>query len=88
MSRVSVKNGALPKNRGMYIILGLLAGMLGIHNFYAGYDRRGFAQLVLSAISLLFSFLFIPIFFLIPVAFSVLFDIILVEKDANGETMV
>ena len=36
------------KTRGAYIILGVLLGVFGIHNFYAGYYGRGIAQLVIS----------------------------------------
>lgn len=37
-----------PRSRGMYIILGVLLGCLGIHNFYAGYYGRGAAQLIIT----------------------------------------
>jgi curved DNA-binding protein CbpA len=36
------------KSRGTYIILGLLLGGLGIHNFYAGYYSRGATQIILT----------------------------------------
>lgn len=39
-----------PKSRGVYIILGLLFGCLGIHNFYAGYVGRGAAQLIITVL--------------------------------------
>src|SRR5262245_33723833 len=38
------------KNRGVYIILGLFLGCLGIHNFYAGYNGRGATQLLISLV--------------------------------------
>ena len=31
----------LSKSRGIYIVLGLLLGAIGIHDFYAGYSGRG-----------------------------------------------
>ena len=34
------------RSRGIYIILALFFGMLGVHNFYAGYLGRGLAQLL------------------------------------------
>lgn len=34
------------KSRGVYITPALFFGFLGIHNFYAGYFGRGFAQLL------------------------------------------
>ena len=37
------------KSRGVYIILGLLFGVLGIHDFYAGYNGRGATKFVLVA---------------------------------------
>lgn len=37
------------KSRGVYIILGLLFGVLGIHDFYAGYNGRGAVKFVLVA---------------------------------------
>ena len=36
------------KSRGVYIILGILLGTLGIHNFYAGHYRNGSIQICLS----------------------------------------
>ena len=36
------------KSRGVFIILGLLLGCLGIHNFYAGYNGKGAVQLIIT----------------------------------------
>ena len=36
------------KSRGVYIILGILLGTLGIHNFYAGHYRNGSIQICLT----------------------------------------
>lgn len=36
------------KSRGVYIILGLFLGSLGIHNFYAGHYRAGAGQLIIT----------------------------------------
>ncbi len=36
------------KSRGVFIIPGIFFGMLGIHNFYAGYHKRGTAELCVS----------------------------------------
>ena len=38
----------LAKSRGVYIILGLFFGCLGIHNFYAGYYGKGALQLIIT----------------------------------------
>lgn len=47
-----------PLSRGVYILLGILLGWIGIHNFYAGYPIRGFLQIVatfLLAVSRVFA---------------------------------
>lgn len=38
------------KSRGVYIILGLFFGMLGVHNFYAGRHGRGLWQLLCTLV--------------------------------------
>lgn len=38
------------KSRIIAGLLAVLTGMLGIHNFYLGYFRRGLCQLLLTAI--------------------------------------
>ena len=40
-----------PKSRTAYVVLGILLGGMGIHNFYAGYSGRAIAQLLLSILS-------------------------------------
>ena len=40
------------KSRAAYIVLGILLGALGIHNFYAGYTRRAVGQLCLTVLTL------------------------------------
>ena len=37
-----------PKSRLAFILLGIFLGSFGIHNFYAGYTKRGVAQLCLT----------------------------------------
>lgn len=59
-----------PKSRVTYVILGLLLGGLGIHNFYAGYTGRGILQLI-------FCWTFIP-------AFIALIEVLTVKKDGRG----
>lgn len=65
------------KSRGVYIVLGLFLGCLGIHNFYAGYNGKGIAQLL---ISLTFIGVFIT-------AIWALIEIITVNTDASGAPM-
>lgn len=44
---------AIAKSRGVYIILGLLFGGLGFHDFYAGYNGKGAAKLAIFCIPFL-----------------------------------
>jgi TM2 domain-containing membrane protein YozV len=39
------------KSRGVYIVLALFFGCLGVHNFYAGYNGRGAAQLIITLLT-------------------------------------
>jgi TM2 domain-containing membrane protein YozV len=69
------------KSPGVYIILGLLLGLLGIHNFYAGYYGRGAVQLAITA---LLGWIYIGIFI---TGIWVLIELFSVEDDANGVRM-
>lgn len=61
-----------PKSRLAYILLGLFLGGLGVHNFYAGYNGKGIAQLLSFGI-------------LTPVVWIwVIVEIITVTKDVQG----
>ena len=40
-----------PKSRVTFILLGIFLGAFGVHNFYAGYNRRGWFQLALTCLS-------------------------------------
>lgn len=66
------------RSRTAYIMLGLFLGMLGIHNFYAGYTGRGLAQLLLNL--LLFWTIVVPI----GVAVWVIVEICTTLQDADG----
>ena len=65
------------KSRSTYILLALFLGLFGIHNFYAGYQGRGIAQLLITL------FTFWLIFPLIAVCIWVLIEICIIDKDAN-----
>jgi len=41
-----------PKKRTTFIVLGALLGALGAHNFYAGYIKKGIAQLTITVVTL------------------------------------
>jgi TM2 domain-containing membrane protein YozV len=69
------------KSRGVYIILGIFFGLLGVHNFYAGYYAQGAAQ-CLSTILLCWTVV-VPIIVLI----WVIVDLCTVTHDASGYQM-
>jgi TM2 domain-containing membrane protein YozV len=70
------------KSRGVFIILGLFLGLLGIHNFYAGYYRRGVWQIVLTV--LLCWTIVVPI----GVAIWVIIELCTVTDDADNHPLV
>ena len=72
---LSVKNS---KSRISYILLGIFLGVLGVHNFYAGYFGRGTAQLL---ITLFLGWLVIPLFI---VWIWCIVEICTVRFDAQG----
>lgn len=39
------------KSRWLFVLLAILFGQIGIHNFYAGHNFRGICQLVLTLIT-------------------------------------
>jgi len=41
-----------PKSRTTFILLGVLLGALGAHNFYAGYTKKAIWQLVITLVTL------------------------------------
>lgn len=80
------------RNRGAYIILGLLFGGVGFHDFYAGYKVRGAIKLgiFLMAFAVDASLRFYTGFALVALALFWLWsliEIIIVKKDASGSAM-
>ena len=71
----SVKNS---KSRISYVLLGIFLGVLGVHNFYAGYLGRGAVQLL---ITLFLGWLVIPLFI---VWIWCIVEICTVRFDAQG----
>ena len=63
------------KSRGTYIILAIFLGLLGIHNFYAGYTLTGLIQLVLTCTGIAVPF----------VVVWLIFDILFTTKDGYGQ---
>lgn len=70
------------KSRGVYVILGLFFGCLGIHNFYAGYFGRGLSQLL---IVLVLGWFVIGLVVVVP---WVLIELFVVTHDAAGDPLV
>lgn len=71
----------VPKSRVAYIVLGIFLGTLGIHNFYAGRNSSGVAQLL---ITLLTFWLVIPV---IAVWIWNIIELVTVDKDGRGVPM-
>jgi RNA polymerase subunit RPABC4/transcription elongation factor Spt4/TM2 domain-containing membrane protein YozV len=69
------------KSRGVFIILGLFLGCLGIHNFYAGYYAKGAIQLVITVV------LGWMIVGLVITGIWALIEVITVTADAQGHAM-
>lgn len=78
-SRQVVKSA---KSRGIYIILALFFGFLGVHNFYAGYLGRGFAQFLIVATLGWFVVGFVIVFIWI------LIELFTVTHDSVGDRLV
>ena len=65
-----------PKKRTTFILLGALLGALGAHNFYAGYIKKGIAQLTITVVTLGFAS---------PMSWIwAIIDICTVNQDPNG----
>lgn len=69
------------KSRGIYIILAIFFGMIGIHNFYAGRYGRGAAQFVITAVLGWF------VIGLVITAVWCLIDMFTVTTDGEGHRM-
>lgn len=41
----------MPKNKWIYVLLGVFLGVFGVHNFYAGYIGRGVTKLLITFLS-------------------------------------
>lgn len=72
---------ASQKSRGVYIILGIFFGLLGIHNFYAGRYRQGITQIL---VTLLIGWLILPE---IIVVVWIIGELITIKIDGKGIPM-
>jgi hypothetical protein len=68
--------GGVAKSRTAFIVLGIFLGMLGVHNFYAGYTSKAVGQLCLSVLTLGYLAVASWIWAII--------EICIVEKDSAG----
>lgn len=80
------------KSRGVYIILGIVFGGLGFHNFYSGHNVSGGIKcgILLLAFAVDASTHFYSAFSLIALVFSELWslvDVMIVSTDAAGNNM-
>ena len=71
-----------PKSRVAYVLLGVFLGQIGIHNFYAGYNGKAVAQLL---ITLLGFWLVLP---WLAVVIWALVEVCTVTRDAQGNAFV
>ncbi len=69
------------KSRGIYIILGIFFGLLGIHNFYAGRYGVGAIQLLITGI---LGWFVVGLFI---TAFWVIYELFTVKADGSGDLM-
>lgn len=67
-----------PKSRIAFIVLAVTIGPLGVHNFYAGYTKRGLVQL---AITVLLGWTVLP---LVAMGAWNFFEAVTVKTDAQG----
>ena len=70
------------KSRGIFIILGVLLGLLGIHNFYAGYYSKGTVQLAITVVLGWVAYIGIII-----IGIWVIVELFTVKEDADGNAM-
>jgi len=69
-----------PKTRVLFGLLGIFLGALGVHNFYAGYTKKGAIQLCLTLLTCFYG-----------AAISwpwAIIEICLINKDAEGNQFV
>jgi len=75
--------GAPPTSRLTYIVLAVILGSLGVHNFYAGKNKEGLLQLIIS-ISSVFVCMGLGAFF---IWISAIVEAFIVSTDGHGNSM-
>jgi TM2 domain-containing membrane protein YozV len=71
---------AQPKTRVIFVLLGIFLGVFGVHNFYAGYVKKGSIQLCVTLLSCFYGAVVSWIWAII--------EICTVNKDAEGTQFV
>lgn len=69
------------KSRGLYVILGLFFGLLGVHNFYVGRFGVGVAQLLITCI---LGWFVVGLFI---TAIWVIVELFIIKTDGAGDPM-
>jgi TM2 domain-containing membrane protein YozV len=69
-----------PKTRVVFVLLGIFLGALGIHNFYAGYVKKGTIQLCVTMLTCFYGAL-------VSWPWAII-EICVVNKDADGNDFV
>jgi TM2 domain-containing membrane protein YozV len=79
VSPATVTPGKSSCSRTAYVVLALLLGELGVHDFYAGYTTKGIIKLLLT---ILLCELIFPPFLMWLWAFI---EVFIITKDAKGQ---
>lgn len=66
-----------PRSRVTFVLLGVFLGIFGMHNFYAGYNKKGAIQLALTVLSCFYGAVISWIWAIV--------EICVINKDAEGE---
>jgi len=69
-----------PKTRVLFVLLGIFLGVFGVHNFYAGYVKKGTIQLCLTLLTCFWGAL-------VSWPWAII-EICAVSKDAEGNQFV
>ena len=70
----------LPKSRVVFVLLGIFLGAFGVHNFYAGYVKRGTIQLCVTLLTCFYGALASLVWAII--------EICVINQDADGTQFV
>lgn len=79
LNKMSGETQTDQRSQTVYVLLAFFLGLLGVHNFYAGYKGRAFFQLLLTLLSPLTLFLILPV-----ISIWVILEMFIIKKDARG----